>query len=99
MHKFAYRDNARIAVLRPTNAKLALKIARKAKTQAQLDSVFEKCGPYIFVGFLREQPPGSKTVAVLDGVSGEVVDTMQPGDSLLHEDDLAKFKVLKKAEA
>ena len=92
--KFAYIDGERVAVLRPTDAKLAVKIAREAKTQEDLDSVFEKCGPHIYVGWLSKPDPESGRASVLSH-EGEAVGELQPGDSFLSEGSLDSFKIVK----
>jgi hypothetical protein len=79
-NKFAMRNGERIGVARPENPALALSIGREAQLNNDpdlLDSVFEKCGPYTFVGYLARAGE-----SILDE-KGEEIDVLRPGDSMI----------------
>ena len=79
-----FSDGTPMLIARPTRAKLAVKIARKAigtknwdKAQKRMN---EECGPYTFVGY------ASLSGTEVLNAEGVQIDTVRPGDSFVDID-------------
>lgn len=97
--RFAYKNGRRLAVLRPLDPALALRLVAEARAlpeAAQSDAfraVITKQA-YRFVGFLSS----SSKPDVLDKYK-RVVGTPEMGDSFVNEDDLATFVPVEEGES